>query len=74
MEHNISLITTIAAGFGLALVLGVIASRQPVGNALLDGFAMGGGFLVVLVVLGGVREMLGRERDRQQGPRRHPGR
>jgi len=27
MEHNISLITTIAAGFGLALVLGVIASR-----------------------------------------------
>mgnify|MGYP003444875126 CR=1 FL=1 len=36
------------------------ASRQPVGNALLDGFAMGGGFLVVLVVLGSVREMLGR--------------
>ncbi|MGC4367284.1 YbaL family putative K(+) efflux transporter [Hydrogenophaga sp. R2] len=27
MEHNISLITTIAAGLGLALVLGVIASR-----------------------------------------------
>lgn len=27
MEHNIPLITTIAAGFGLALVLGVIASR-----------------------------------------------
>ncbi len=27
MEHNISLITTIAAGFGLALVLGVIATR-----------------------------------------------
>ena len=36
------------------------ASRQPVGNALLDGFAMGGGFLVVLVVLGSAREMLGR--------------
>jgi monovalent cation:H+ antiporter-2, CPA2 family len=27
MDHNISLITTIAAGLGLALVLGVIASR-----------------------------------------------
>jgi electron transport complex protein RnfE len=35
------------------------ASRQPVGNALLDGFAMGGGFLVVLVALGSVREVLG---------------
>ena len=36
------------------------ASRQPVGAALLDGFAMGGGFLVVLVALGSVREVLGR--------------
>jgi electron transport complex protein RnfE len=36
------------------------ASRQPVANALLDGFAMGGGFLVVLVALGSVREVLGR--------------
>jgi len=36
------------------------ASRQPIGNALLDGFAMGGGFLLVLVVLGSVREVLGR--------------
>jgi electron transport complex protein RnfE len=36
------------------------ASRQPVGSALLDGFAMGGGFLVVLVALGSVREVLGR--------------
>lgn len=36
------------------------ASRQPFGNALLDGFAMGGGFLVVLVALGSVREVLGR--------------
>jgi electron transport complex protein RnfE len=36
------------------------ASRQPVGRALLDGFAMGGGFLVVLVALGSVREALGR--------------
>jgi electron transport complex protein RnfE len=35
------------------------ASRQPVTHALLDGFAMGGGFLVVLVALGGVRELLG---------------
>jgi electron transport complex protein RnfE len=36
------------------------ASRQPFGNALLDGFAMGGGFLLVLVALGSVREVLGR--------------
>ena len=36
------------------------ASRQPIGSALLDGFAMGGGFLVVLVALGSVREVLGR--------------
>ena len=36
------------------------ASRQPVGAALLDGLAMGGGFLVVLVALGSVREVLGR--------------
>jgi electron transport complex protein RnfE len=35
------------------------ASRQPVTHALLDGFAMGGGFLVVLIVLGSVRELLG---------------
>ncbi len=36
------------------------ASRQPIGTALLDGFAMGGGFLVVLIALGSVREVLGR--------------
>jgi Na+-translocating ferredoxin:NAD+ oxidoreductase subunit E len=36
------------------------ASRQPFGSALLDGFAMGGGFLVVLVALGSAREFLGR--------------
>jgi electron transport complex protein RnfE len=35
------------------------ASRQPVTHSLLDGFAMGGGFLIVLVALGGVRELLG---------------
>jgi CPA2 family monovalent cation:H+ antiporter-2 len=27
MDHNISLITTLAAGFGIALVLGLIAER-----------------------------------------------
>ena len=27
MDHNISLITTLAAGFGMALVLGLIAER-----------------------------------------------
>jgi electron transport complex protein RnfE len=35
------------------------ASRQPVLHSLLDGLAMGGGFLVVLVTLGAVRELLG---------------
>lgn len=35
------------------------ASRQPVAHALLDGLAMGGGFLMVLIVLGSVRELLG---------------
>ena len=44
MEHNISLITTIAAGFGLALVLGVIASRLKL-PALV-------GYLLAGVVLG----------------------
>jgi electron transport complex protein RnfE len=36
------------------------ASRQPPGFALLDGVAMGTGFLLVLVVLGALRELLGR--------------
>lgn len=36
------------------------ASRQPAGAALLDGVAMGSGFLLVLVTLGSVREVLGR--------------
>jgi Na+-translocating ferredoxin:NAD+ oxidoreductase subunit E len=35
------------------------ASRQSPWRAVLDGFAMGGGFLLVLVTLGGVRELLG---------------
>jgi electron transport complex protein RnfE len=36
------------------------ASRQPVRYAALDGLAMGAGFLAVLVVLGSIREVLGR--------------
>jgi electron transport complex protein RnfE len=36
------------------------ASRQPAGAALLDGVAMGSGFLLVLVTLGSIREVLGR--------------
>jgi electron transport complex protein RnfE len=36
------------------------ASRQPVRHAALDGLAMGAGFTLVLVVLGAVREILGR--------------
>lgn len=35
------------------------ASRQPLDRALLDGLAMGLGFTAVLVVLGGMRELLG---------------
>ncbi len=36
------------------------ASREPLHHALLDGLAMGGGFLGVLLLLGGLRELLGR--------------
>jgi electron transport complex protein RnfE len=36
------------------------ASRQPLPGALLDGAAMGMGFLLALVALGAVRELLGR--------------
>ncbi len=35
------------------------ASRNPVGPALLDGLMMGFGFLVVLALLGGLREIVG---------------
>ena len=35
------------------------ASRNPVGPAALDGLMMGSGFLVVLALLGGIREVIG---------------
>ena len=35
------------------------ASRQPVDRALLDGLAMGVGFILILVTLGGLRELIG---------------
>ena len=35
------------------------ASRQPVDRALLDGLAMGVGFTLILVTLGGLRELIG---------------
>ncbi|MDZ7753697.1 MAG: electron transport complex subunit E [Gammaproteobacteria bacterium] len=35
------------------------ASRNPVGHAAMDGFAMGLGFLAVLVALGALRELVG---------------
>ncbi len=35
------------------------ASRQPVDRALLDGLAMGAGFILILVTLGGLRELIG---------------
>lgn len=37
----------------------LLASRSPVKYALLDGIMMGLGFLLVLVVLGGLREIIG---------------
>jgi electron transport complex protein RnfE len=36
------------------------ASRQPLGRAVIDGFAMGAGFLLALLALGSIRELLGR--------------
>jgi electron transport complex protein RnfE len=36
-----------------------VATRKPVGEALLTGLASGLGFIAVLVVLGGLRELLG---------------
>jgi electron transport complex protein RnfE len=36
-----------------------VASRMPVGEALLSGVATGAGFVAVLVALGGLRELLG---------------
>jgi len=44
------------------LILGraeAFAARNPVSHALVDALAMGLGFLLVLVVLGGVREIIG---------------
>ena len=44
MEHNVSLITTLAAGFGLALVLGFCAERLRIPalvGYLLAGIAIG---------------------------------
>lgn len=35
------------------------ASRNPIGAATLDGFMMGTGFLLVLIIMGGVRELIG---------------
>lgn len=37
----------------------LFASRHPVGAALADGFMMGLGFLMVLVIMGAIREVLG---------------
>ena len=44
MEHNIPLITTVAAGFGMALILGFIAERLKV-SALV-------GYLLARIVIG----------------------
>ena len=54
MEHNIPLITTLAAGFGIALIFGVIAERLRVPalvGYLLAGIVIGPatpGFVAVL--------------------------
>lgn len=52
----IPLIVTNCAILGRA---DAFASRQPVGAAAVDGLMMGLGFLVVLLVLGAIREILG---------------
>ncbi|MBU2955153.1 electron transport complex subunit E [Marinobacter sp. F3R08] len=52
----IPLIVTNCAILGRA---DAFASRNPPGPALLDGAMMGLGFLIVLVVLGGLRELIG---------------
>ena len=44
MEHNISLITTLAAGFGIALLLGFLAERVRV--PALVGYLLAGNVLV----------------------------
>ncbi len=36
------------------------ASRNPVSHAAVDGLAMGAGFTMILVILGGMRELIGR--------------
>lgn len=52
----IPLIVTNCAILGRA---DAFAARNPVGKAALDGFMMGLGFLIVLVILGGLREVIG---------------
>ena len=52
----IPLIVTNCAILGRA---DAFASRNPPGPALLDGAMMGLGFLIVLIVLGGLRELIG---------------
>jgi electron transport complex protein RnfE len=44
------------------LILGrqeAFSSKQPLGRAILDALGMGAGFVVVLLVLGSIREILG---------------
>jgi len=52
----IPLIVTNCAILGRA---DAFASRNPPGPALLDGAMMGAGFLIVLIILGGMRELIG---------------
>ena len=52
----IPLIVTNCAILGRA---DAFASRNPIGPAALDGLMMGLGFLIVLVLLGGMRELIG---------------
>lgn len=37
----------------------VFASKNPVGSSIIDGFAMGSGFALVLMVIGAFRELIG---------------
>jgi predicted Kef-type K+ transport protein len=54
MEHNVSLISTIAAGFGLALILGLAAERLKI--PALVGYLLAGIIICPRALIGGCRD------------------
>jgi electron transport complex protein RnfE len=60
LHENLGLfIPLIVTNCALLAQADTVATRKPVGEALLTGLASGLGFIAVLVVLGGLRELLG---------------